>query len=273
MSLRVWIPDAVICGGAGISGGLAARARLGKALLGPRANSRPWKRFRDGVKIASPHLIPQSAQREKIMAHVRVAVCALDPITLAGLTNCLESQPEVTVIPRPGRDQVDVVVAGFDRLSSGAVTALRGMAGEVGKPIVLVVNEIKEVELLTAAECRVVAVLLRATATHDRLAHSVRAAAAKGGELPSNLLGQLLTHTERLHREVLEPKGLTAAGLSQREVDVLRMLADGLDTNEIAHHLRYSERTVKNIIYTMTNRLRLRNRSHAVAYALRAGII
>jgi DNA-binding CsgD family transcriptional regulator len=66
---------------------------------------------------------------------------------------------------------------------------------------------------------------------------------------------------------------LTASGLSPREVDVLRLMADGLDTNEIAKNLSYSERTVKNIIYTITSRLRLRNRPHAVAYAMRAGII
>jgi len=49
--------------------------------------------------------------------------------------------------------------------------------------------------------------------------------------------------------------------------------ADGFDTNEIAGKLCYSERTVKNVIYGVTHRLKLRNRSHAVAYALRAGMI
>jgi DNA-binding NarL/FixJ family response regulator len=72
---------------------------------------------------------------------------------------------------------------------------------------------------------------------------------------------------------VLAPRGLTFAGLTDRETKVLRLVADGFDTAEIATNLAYSERTVKNVIHDVTARLQLRNRSHAVAYALRAGLI
>lgn len=61
--------------------------------------------------------------------------------------------------------------------------------------------------------------------------------------------------------------------LSDREVTALRLLADGCDTREIASHLCYSERTVKSIIGTVTERLGVRNRTHAVAHALRHGLI
>jgi DNA-binding NarL/FixJ family response regulator len=210
------------------------------------------------------------AKLEELMEQVRVSVRALDPITQAGLTNCLEPGPGVTVTSSSERDQVDVVVAAFDRLTTAAVALLRTVAAEVARPVVLVVGEIREVELRTAVECQVVAILPREAATDERLVRSVHAA-AEGG--PANLLGQLAAHTERLHQEVLAPNGLTAASLSPREITVLRMMADGLDTGEIAGRLRYSERTVKNIIYTITNRLHLRNRSHAVAYAVRAGVI
>jgi len=54
---------------------------------------------------------------------------------------------------------------------------------------------------------------------------------------------------------------------------VLRLIADGCDTSEIANRLAYSERTVKNVLHDVTTRLQLRNRSHAVAYALRQGLI
>jgi DNA-binding NarL/FixJ family response regulator len=40
-----------------------------------------------------------------------------------------------------------------------------------------------------------------------------------------------------------------------------------------AGKLCYSERTVKNVIYELTSRLKLRSRSHAVAYAMRSGLI
>lgn len=58
-----------------------------------------------------------------------------------------------------------------------------------------------------------------------------------------------------------------------REIEVLRLLADGHDTASIARQLHYCERTVKNVIHDITNRHRLRNRTHAVAYALRHGVI
>jgi DNA-binding NarL/FixJ family response regulator len=72
---------------------------------------------------------------------------------------------------------------------------------------------------------------------------------------------------------VLGPRGIVFTGLAPREVEVLRLLADGLDTAEIARRLCYSERTVKNVVHDVTTRLQLRNRSHAVAYALREGLI
>ena len=60
---------------------------------------------------------------------------------------------------------------------------------------------------------------------------------------------------------------------SRREVDVLRLLAEGYDTADIADALAYSERTIKNVIHDVTSRLQLRNRSHAVAVAMRTGVI
>jgi DNA-binding NarL/FixJ family response regulator len=76
-----------------------------------------------------------------------------------------------------------------------------------------------------------------------------------------------------LQRETLTPHGLTAVGLSQREVTVLRMIADGLATSEIAAELNYSERTIKNVLHNLTTRLQLRTRAQAVAYAMREGLI
>ena len=54
---------------------------------------------------------------------------------------------------------------------------------------------------------------------------------------------------------------------------MLRLVADGLDTSEIASRMCYSERTVKNVLHDLTTRLQLKNRTHAVAYAVREGLI
>jgi DNA-binding NarL/FixJ family response regulator len=87
------------------------------------------------------------------------------------------------------------------------------------------------------------------------------------------MLGKLLDQVARLQRHVLAPRGISITGLSAREATVLGLVADGLDTREIATKLSYSERTVKNVLHDVTNRFQLRNRVHAVAYALREGLL
>ncbi|CAM04681.1 two component transcriptional regulator, LuxR family [Saccharopolyspora erythraea NRRL 2338] len=150
---------------------------------------------------------------------------------------------------------------------------MRQSAQRVSVPRVLVTNELNPANVLAAVESRVVAVLPRTAATGARLINSVLAAASGGGVMPPDLLGELLKQVDYLQREVLTPRGLNASGLTTREIDVLRLMADGLDTAEIAQKLCYSERTVKNVVYGVTSRLNLRNRPHAVAYAMRAGVI
>lgn len=90
-------------------------------------------------------------------------------------------------------------------------------------------------------------------------------------EIPREAGGWLESRLRTIERDVLGPSGLTATGLYAREVDVLRLLAEGQDLVEIAEQLNYSERTVRNIIHGVLNRLKLRNRVHAVAYAAPRG--
>jgi DNA-binding NarL/FixJ family response regulator len=67
--------------------------------------------------------------------------------------------------------------------------------------------------------------------------------------------------------------GINLTGLSSREADVLTLMAQGQNTHEIANQLCYSERTVTNILHDVTSRFQLKNRTHAVAYAMREGLI
>jgi DNA-binding NarL/FixJ family response regulator len=115
--------------------------------------------------------------------------------------------------------------------------------------------------------------LRRGETSREALLAAIRSAAAGEGCLPPDLLGRLLDQVGKLQRQVLEPRGLTFAGLTEREVKVLKLLADGHDTAEVGRLLFSSERTVKNIVQGVTGRFNLRNRTHAVAYALRQGLI
>ncbi len=201
-----------------------------------------------------------------------VAVHASDPVVEAGLLSQLGEQ-HMDVAGWADGVAADVIVFSSERLNKDHVLLLRKIAAESPKPVVFVVTQFAEEEVMIAVECGVVAVLPRSVATGDRLAHAVESAAAGGAVLPPSVLGDLLKHVQRLQREVLNPMGLNAAGLTSKEVEVLRHMADGLDTAEIAAVMCYSERSVKHIIQGVTRRLNLKNRPHAVAYAVRAGMI
>ena len=127
--------------------------------------------------------------------------------------------------------------------------------------------------MVAAAEAGVSALVRRAEATPERLAQVITRVAAGEAEIPSDLLARLLGQVGKLQRQILAPRGLTFSGLTEREIEVLRLVADGMDTAEIAHHMAFSERTIKSILHDVTTRLQLRNRAHAVAYAVREGLI
>lgn len=203
----------------------------------------------------------------------RVAVWATDPITLNGLTQTLMARLEVFVAGGEHLGDLDVLVFAPDRVDAAAMAALRRMAARSAAPVVLVTSDIDRSHLLSLVECRVVAVLHRGATTEERLVSAIDLAAKGGGALPANLLGELLRQVKDLQQEVLAPLGLNSASMTPREIDVVRLLAEGLDTGEIGDRLCYSQRTVKNIIQAMTSRLNVRNRPHLVAYGLRAGVI
>ena len=64
-----------------------------------------------------------------------------------------------------------------------------------------------------------------------------------------------------------------SARLTDREQQVLALIADGHPTREVAQQLCYSERTVKNVLHDVVTKLNARSRSQAVAFAVREGLI
>ncbi|WP_413251837.1 response regulator transcription factor [Streptomyces spectabilis] len=201
---------------------------------------------------------------------VRITVVASDPISREGVLSQLRRYPEVELCENSGPATVTLLIE--DALDAGALARLRRTVRSEGSRAVLVVGTVREHELLDVIECGVGAIVWRREATARRLVQAVMTAAKGGGDLPSDLLGRLISQVGRLHRGCADQPG-GFLGLTQREVDVVRLVAEGLDTSEIALKLSYSERTVKNVMHGLTTRLHLRNRAHAVAYALREGYI
>ncbi len=198
-------------------------------------------------------------------------VASADPISRAGLVAQLRGQHGLAVVDEPERATVAIVVV--DTVDDDAARTIRTLLRGGTDHVLLVATTADDQGVLTAVEAGASAIVRRVDAAPEKLAATVHAAAEGHGALPPDLLGSLLSQVGRLQRNVLHPRGIHFNGFNEREIEVLRLVADGFDTAEIAEKLSYSERTVKNVIHDVTSRFSLRNRCHAVAYALRAGVI
>ncbi|QNP75720.1 response regulator transcription factor [Streptomyces roseirectus] len=202
-----------------------------------------------------------------------VAVYAADPVLRVGVVQQLRQRPEAAVLDDADADRAHVSLVVVDNVDDDVAALLQRLRHNTATRTGLVVGTLGSGALQRVVECGVTAVLRRTEADQDRLVHLVLALAKGEGVLPGDLLGELLTHVGSLQRAALDPRGVSLSTLTTREADMLRLVSEGLDTAEIARKTSYSERTVKNVLHEVTTRLQLRNRAHAVGYALRNGLI
>jgi DNA-binding NarL/FixJ family response regulator len=210
---------------------------------------------------------------EAVPDPTRVRVRATDPVSEAGVASQLRVQHDLEVLSSDSPARPDVVVLVADRVDEPTAAGIRAARDSGGPRVVLIVGSVDGVEVLAAVEAGVAAIVRRSEATPDRLSTAIRAAATGDGHLPPDLLGRLLQQVGDAQRKAAAPTGLTFGGLTQRELTVLRLIADGYSTSEIATRMAYSERTIKNSIHDLVSRFHLRNRTHAVAFAVRQGLI
>ncbi|QWF82994.1 helix-turn-helix transcriptional regulator [Amycolatopsis sp. CA-230715] len=210
-------------------------------------------------------------------AVVTVAVHASDPLTGLGAASILDADARLRLLGGGESASAEVIVVVEDSVDDGTFALLREIrdASRLDHPprCVIVTDHFRSEVLMTAIECGMSALLPRRTMTGEDLAQAVVAVSRGVAQLPPRLQGDLLERLDRMRRDVLEPHGLTLLGLSVREREVLRLLADGHGTEEIAIRLTYSESTVKNVLHGLMRRYHFTTRAHAVAFAVRAGVI
>jgi DNA-binding NarL/FixJ family response regulator len=206
------------------------------------------------------------------LAQIVFAIVGADALTAAGIEAGLRGRSDLQLARDSSSVTVAVALVVADGIDDVALRLVRSERSAGRRPLLLV-GHIEDGGLLAAVEAGVCGVVRRSQVTPAALAEAIRAVGGDEGTLPPDLLGRLLHQVGRLQRQVLAPRGLTVGGLTEREVAVLRLLAEGHDTAEVGRRLYFSERTVKNVIHDVTSRLELRNRSHAVAYAIREGLI
>lgn len=171
---------------------------------------------------------------------------------------------ELTLRARP-----DVVLMDLDMPGMGGLEATRRLAEQAPDVRVLVFTISAEPsDALDAVVAGAAGYVLK-TAPMDELVAGIRAVA--GGEaLVSPGIASLLLR--RIRGIEGEPVQEPPAGLSERDVVILRLLADGKDNAEIARLLCLSPKTVKNNLTEILRALRLANRTQAAVYAVRSGL-
>ncbi len=178
------------------------------------------------------------------MAGVRLGVFDEHEIFRRGVLACVCDQPDITAISDPDGPLdlavMSVTIASTRRLDCPVLVC----APQARLDVAAIPN-------------RVVGVLSRADMTPEQLLGAIRAAAAG--------LTVMLASSNEGHR--------AQTALDSRARTVLRMLAAGQDTHEIADDLGFSERTIKHAITLILTELGARNRAQAVAEGIRLGVI
>ena len=200
----------------------------------------------------------------------------LDPHTIyrRGLAACLQLMPEVDEVAHAGSvreawDDPALIASGLvilDIAAAGAGDFIGAVQEATGAPVLVCSSECGEEAVIAAMQAGAVGFLRKETLTADSLGAAVRAAASGSGVVTPELLGRLVSALPTEARRL-------AARLTDREQQVLALIAEGHPTREVAQQLCYSERTVKNVLHDVVTKLNARSRSQAVAFAVREGLI
>jgi len=112
--------------------------------------------------------------------------------------------------------------------------------------------------------------LLKSASSHE-LAQAIRAVHNGGMLIEPELTGTLVSEYRRLSD--LASNGPSIHALTEKEIEIIRYVATGMSNREIAEQLIYSEKTVKNYLSIIFQKLGIRDRTQAAIFAFRQGLI
>ncbi|MGE7385829.1 response regulator [Streptomyces sp. NPDC004126] len=214
---------------------------------------------------------------------IRVMIADDQMMVRQGFTVLLNAEPDIEVVGQAidGADAVaktgelapDVVLMDIRMPGMGGIEAtsvITGTPGSAVKVLVLTTFDLDEY-VYEALRAGASGFLLK-DASADQLAEAVRVVAAGEALLSPNITKRLITEFSRLGAP-RAPSRARIEELTERETEVLSLIAQGLSNGEIATHLVVAEQTVKTHVGRILVKLGLRDRTQAAVFAYETGLV
>ncbi|MET3984316.1 response regulator transcription factor [Streptomyces sp. PvR034] len=214
---------------------------------------------------------------------IRVMIADDQMMVRQGFSVLLGAQPDIEVVGQAvdGADAVDqaaalgpdVILMDIRMPGMGGIEATAAVTGAPGSTVkVLVLTTFDLDEYVYEALRAGASGFMLKDASADQLAEAVRVVAAGEALLSPNITKRLITEFSRLGAP-RAPTKQRLAELTERETEVLSLIAQGLSNGEIAAHLIVAEQTVKTHVSRILVKLGLRDRTQAAVFAYETGLV
>jgi two-component system NarL family response regulator len=227
--------------------------------------------------------VAQGAQRR--LEPIRVLIVDDHALFRRGLEMVLDEENDIELVgqasdgaeatQRAAESLPDVVLMDIRMPRSSGIDACRAMkeAAPSTKIVMLTISD-EEEDLFEAIRAGASGYLLKDIPL-DEVAEAVRAVHGGQSLISPSMAGKLLTEFATLARRNEEepPQQVPAPKLTEREMEVLKLVAKGMNNRDIAKELFISENTVKNHVRNILEKLQIHSRMEAVMIALRDKLI
>ena len=225
--------------------------------------------------------VPEEVHVEKTLDELRVLLVDDHDLFRSGLVNLL-SEHGLHVVGEAENGDValrlvrelapDVVIMDLNMPGPSGVDVIRQMTSiaPLTRVVVLTISA-DDSDVINAVMGGACGYLLKDSSV-DQLIAGIRSAAA-GESLISPQIAAKMLQMLRAQRSSVDAAETIRAELSEREIEVLKLIANGNDNAEIARVLFISPKTVKNHISNILMKLQMENRIQAAVYAVRSGIV
>ena len=214
---------------------------------------------------------------------IRVLVVDDHALFRRGLEMVLEQEPDIEVVGEAsdGTEAVekavettpDIVLMDVRMPKRGGIDACTAIKDAVPstKIIMLTISD-EEADLYDAIKAGAMGYLLKEISIEE-VASAIRAVNGGQSLISPSMASKLLNEFASMIKRTDERQQLPTPRLTEREMEVLRLVAKGMNNRDIAKQLFISENTVKNHIRNILEKLQLHSRMEAVVYAVREKLL